>query len=104
MKKMAVLALMGLIAVAVSQPAMAGVGGCGTRPGVGGCWQLTDRQVENTPTVLEVLGSALPAHISAMLRLMFEQKSDTPVLQEPGELQVEGVGGCFRPGVGGCVL
>lgn len=37
MKRIATLAVVALILGMVSQPALAGVGGCGPRAGVGGC-------------------------------------------------------------------
>jgi len=109
MKKMAALAIVALVAVAVSQPAMAGVGGCRV-PGVGGCgnWQLTSVGSQpRTMTLLDSLQGALPADVLAMVKVLLQQKtSDQPtVIETPQSVTTAGVGGCFpRPGVGGCWL
>ena len=107
-RKMLALTALVLVVAMVSEPALAGVGGC-RRPGVGGCgsggWELNvNNQPTNTPSVLDSLRGAVPTHVITLLRVMFT--SDV-ILTEPQENPIlnEGVGGCGRrPGVGGCVL
>ncbi len=110
-KKLAILMAVAVIAVMVSEPAMAGVGGCGPRNGVGGCWMVTtNTRVATSPTLLESLDGALPVQMTAFLRAMFGQghgqhqgqslpQQDDPLVTDTG------VGGCGpRIGVGGCWL
>ncbi|MGH9866624.1 MAG: hypothetical protein ACREAA_00460 [Candidatus Polarisedimenticolia bacterium] len=109
MKKVAALAIVALVAVAASQPSVAGVGGCSPRAGVGGCWQLTASNPQpRTLTVVDSLRGAIPAEVLAMLRALLQEKSTSdrpPVIETPQSVTTAGVGGCFpRPGVGGCWL
>lgn len=107
-RKMMVLTALVLVVAMVSEPALAGVGGC-RRPGVGGCgsggWELTvNNEPTNTPSVLEYLRGAVPTHVITLLQVMF---TDEIVLSEPDESPIfsDGVGGCGarRAGVGGCI-
>jgi hypothetical protein len=100
MKKMAALAVLAMMAaLASAQPAVAGVGGCKI-VGVGGCggWALTvsgSQPQDKTPSVLDSLNAALPADVVAFLKVMFEQKNDTPtVIEAPQAPTTSGVGGC----------
>ena len=106
MKKAMVLAIVAMVAMlAVSQPAMAGVGGCSPRPGVGGCWQLSTNQAPATPSVLDNLGGAIPYHVIAAAKALLNGSKDNGGLKQSGSTTSQGVGGCFpRPGVGGCIL
>ena len=110
-RKMVALTGLVLVVVLVSQPAMAGVGGC-RRPGVGGCGSgstqisfNTEPETTPTPSVLDSLGGAIPTHVITLLRVLFVQQG---TFTDPQEIDIlaEGVGGCRgrRPGVGGCVL
>jgi hypothetical protein len=105
-KRVVVLAIMALVAVIASQPAMAGVGGCRI-PGVGGCGpgggQLSSYAPEvRTPSLLDNLSGALPADVIAFLRTMFDRKADGTVIEQPSTITSQGLGGCI--GVGGCKL
>ncbi len=107
-RKMLALTALVLVVAVVSDPALAGVGGC-RRPGVGGCsdggWEITvNNQPTNTPSVLDYLRGAVPTHVITLFKVMFTTEV---VLTQPQPLDIisEGVGGCRpRPGVGGCVL
>ena len=100
-------ALVGMVALAlmVAQPAQAGVGGCNTRFGVGGCTHISANPPEQakTPSALDALRGAIPADVIAMLQAIFGT-SDGGVVQ-PSDTTDQGVGGCRQIfGVGGCVL
>jgi len=103
-KKMAVLMVMALVVVAVSQPVVAGIGGCRGRE----CASTNPVVVSSTPTVFDALGSLLPTHIAtAMKALIGHNGNGKVVVQEPGDVTVDGVGGCrilgtCSCGVGGC--
>ncbi|HZI93075.1 MAG TPA: hypothetical protein VFE84_02430 [Patescibacteria group bacterium] len=102
MKKTMILAVVAMVAMlAVSQPAMAGVGGC--RPGVGGCWLLTVNQAPTTPSILDSLSGAIPYHVLAAAKALLHGSKDNGGLKQSGGTTTQGVGGC-RPGVGGCIL
>jgi hypothetical protein len=106
-RKMAVVALVAVAAMlAMSQPAIAGVGGCYPRPGVGGCWQLnTPQQTPNAPSVLDNLGGAIPYDWIAVAKGLLAGRQDGGTLKQPGTITTQGVGGCIpKPGVGGCFL
>ena len=106
-RKMAVLAAMVLVAAMAAQPAMAGVGGCSPRPGVGGCWQLstTNTPTSYIPVVLDSIRGAVPADMVAALKALYEGKQARTPIQQPGTVTTQGVGGCRPlPGVGGCWL
>jgi hypothetical protein len=108
MKKVAALAVLAMVALATAQPAVAGVGGCYGKIGVGGCWALTDsgrQETKNTPSVLDSLNGALPADVVAFLKMMFQPTPDGPVVADEPAPTTQGVGGCFgKIGVGGCAL
>lgn len=107
-RKSMVLTALVLVVAMVSEPALAGVGGC-RLPGVGGCgsggWELNaNNEPTNTPSVLEYLRGAVPTHVITLLQVMFTSEI---VISDPEETPIisDGVGGCRpRPGVGGCVL
>lgn len=76
MKKAAALAIMMVIALAASQPAVAGVGGCRTL-GCPGGWNLeVVAPQEQTPSVLDTVGGALPLDVYAFLKALFTQKGN----------------------------
>ena len=103
-KRIAALMVMALVVVAVSQPVMAGVGGCRGRD----CASKSPVVVSPTPSVLDTFGSLLPAHVAAALKAIFEKRANGKgVVQDPGDITVDGVGGCrilgtCSCGVGGC--
>jgi len=107
-KKLAVLMAVAVVAVLVSQPAVAGVGGCGARIGVGGCWQANvNTKVTTTPSLLDTLDGALPVQMTSLLKAMFGRtNADQKGPQQDDPIATDsGVGGCGpRIGVGGCWL
>lgn len=110
MKKIAMLALVAVVALMASQPAVAGVGGC--RPNCG--WALdSNNPLEDarTPSLVDRLNNVLSTEMVAFLRVVFDNSpvQDAGTLeQQPGDLTTQGVGGCYRLtgcgpcGVGGC--
>ncbi len=108
MKKVAALAIMMVIALAASQPAMAGVGGCRTLGTCPGGWSLTaSGPQEQTPSVLDALRGALPTDVYTFLKALFIEKGNDGgiVTEAPQTPTTSGVGGCQpRIGVGGCLL
>ena len=105
-KRIAVLAVMALVAMAASQPANAGVGGC--LIGVGGCgpggWHLTANPTVGDPGILDNLRGLVPAHLVAYLKAQFDSRRDGRT-EQPADPTINGVGGCNRLiGVGGCNL
>ncbi len=103
-KRISVLMVMALMVLTVSQPVVAGVGGCRGRD----CASNGPVVASPTPTVLDAFSSLLPAHVAAALKAMIEKKANgNGVVQEPGDLTIDGVGGCrilgtCSCGVGGC--
>ncbi len=101
-KRIAALMVMALVVLTVSQPVVAGVGGCRGRD----C-SISSPTVA-TPTVLDTFSSLLPAHVAAALKAIIENKGNGKgVVQDPGDVTVDGVGGCrilgtCSCGVGGC--
>jgi len=99
-KRIAGVALMALVMVAVSQPALAG-----TRE-----IQNVDRGVQTPSTFQRILENALPFQMSAMVRILINGPVVTPIEETlPAETTTgttaNGVGGCNpRAGVGGCKL
>jgi hypothetical protein len=104
-RKVAAAAILILMAALASQPAMAGVGGCGKFPGVGGCgWgQLTSNApTSNIPVVLDTLRGAVRADYLEWIKMVLHGGKKDVGVQQGGTQTSDGVGGC-RPGVGGCV-
>ncbi len=101
-KRIASVALMALIMVAVSQPALAG-----GRP-----IQNVDRTGQTAPSTFDrILDSALPWQASVLVRILIGGPVVTPAEEgmnpeQPSfETTANGVGGCSpRAGVGGCKL
>ena len=98
-KRIASVALMALIMVAVSQPALAG----------GREIQNADRTGQTSPSTFDrIVDSALPYQISTLVRILVNGPVATPAEDVTLEQTFEtanGVGGCSpRAGVGGCKL
>lgn len=98
-KRIASLALMALVMVAVSQPALAGER-----------VQNVDRSGQTEPSVfLRVVENSLPWQASALVRILIGGQAPAEEMV-PAEVSIEtttanGVGGCTpRAGVGGCKL
>jgi hypothetical protein len=99
-KRIAGLALMALVMVAVSQPALAGER-----------VQNVDRSGQAAPSAFQrIIESTLPWQATALVRILIGGPVVTPAEQmTPAEVSndttVNGVGGCNpRAGVGGCKL
>ena len=98
-KRIASVALMALIMVAVSQPALAG----------GREIQNADRTGQTSPSTFDRIVEALPYQISTLVRILVNGPVATPAedmtLEQTFETTANGVGGCSpRAGVGGCKL
>ena len=109
-RKLAILAALAVVAIlAVSEPAMAGVGGC-RNPGVGGCGPGGGFLTTNAPSVskvvlvLDSLRGAIPQEMIALVKSLYEGRQNRGGLQQPGDTTTQGVGGCRNAGVGGCWL
>ena len=111
-KGIAFAAVIVMVLLVAAQPASAGVGGCRPAPGVGGCapggWHATAQDTgTRNPSVLDYSRGAIPVQMYAFLQALLAQRTATPddggLVAAPEDLTTSGVGGCFRPGVGGCI-